>query len=71
MANGLEETFCSLRLKENIGNPERADIFSPRAGRISTLNSYNLPILRFLRLSAERGFFYRVSNYTNIYILAN
>nr|E3SH28.1 RecName: Full=Prunin 1 Pru du 6.0101; Short=Pru1 Pru du 6.0101; AltName: Full=11S globulin; AltName: Full=11S seed storage protein; AltName: Full=Allergen Pru du 6.01; AltName: Full=Amandin Pru du 6.0101; AltName: Allergen=Pru du 6.0101; Contains: RecName: Full=Prunin 1 Pru du 6.0101 acidic chain; Contains: RecName: Full=Prunin 1 Pru du 6.0101 basic chain; Flags: Precursor [Prunus dulcis]ADN39440.1 prunin 1 precursor [Prunus dulcis] len=64
MANGLEETFCSLRLKENIGNPERADIFSPRAGRISTLNSHNLPILRFLRLSAERGFFYRNGIYS-------
>ncbi|XP_008235678.1 PREDICTED: legumin type B-like [Prunus mume] len=64
MVNGLEETFCSLRLKENIGNPERADIFSPRAGRISTLNSHNLPILRSLRLSAERGFFYRNGIYS-------
>ncbi|KAL6271431.1 hypothetical protein ACE6H2_028342 [Prunus campanulata] len=64
MVNGLEETFCSLRLKENIGNPERADIFSPRAGRISTLNSHNLPILRWLRLSAERGFFYRNGIYS-------
>ncbi|BFG42960.1 hypothetical protein CerSpe_292340 [Prunus speciosa] len=64
MVNGLEETFCSLRLKENIGNPERADIFSPRAGRISTLNSHNLPILRWLRLSVERGFFYRNGIYS-------
>lgn len=59
--NGLEETFCSMRLKENIGDPSRADIFTPQAGRISTVNSFNLPILRHLRLSAERGVLYKVS----------
>ena len=59
--NGLEETFCSMRLKENIGDPSRADIFTPQAGRISTVNSFNLPILRHLRLSAERGVLYNVS----------
>lgn len=63
--NGLEETFCSMRVKENIGDPQRADIFNPRAGRISTLNSNKLPILRFLRLSAERTSLYRVSNAFN------
>ncbi|XVF72002.1 hypothetical protein PTKIN_Ptkin12aG0086200 [Pterospermum kingtungense] len=56
--NGLEETFCSMRIKENIADPERADIFNPQAGRITTLNSFNLPILKFLRLSAERGVLY-------------
>lgn len=58
--NGLEETFCTMRLKENIADPERADIFNPQAGRLTTLNSYNLPILKFLRLSAERGVLYNV-----------
>ncbi|XVE72931.1 hypothetical protein DITRI_Ditri11bG0077300 [Diplodiscus trichospermus] len=56
--NGLEETFCAMRIKENIADPERADIFNPQAGRISTLNSFNLPILRYLGLSAERGVLY-------------
>ncbi|XVF32391.1 hypothetical protein REPUB_Repub17cG0078200 [Reevesia pubescens] len=56
--NGLEESFCTMRLKENIADPERADIFNPQAGRICTLNSFNLPILRFLGLSAERGVLY-------------
>ncbi|GAV86373.1 LOW QUALITY PROTEIN: Cupin_1 domain-containing protein [Cephalotus follicularis] len=55
--NGLEETLCSMRLRENLGNP-RADIYTPQAGRISTLNSHNLPILRWLQLSAERGVLY-------------
>ncbi|KAM7278877.1 hypothetical protein ACFE04_006011 [Oxalis oulophora] len=57
--NGIEETMCTMRLQENIGDPERADIYSPRVGRISTLNSNNLPILRWLHLSAERGVLYR------------
>ena len=59
--NGLEETFCTMRLKENIADPERADIVNPQAGRISTLNSFNLPILKYLGLSAERGVLYNVS----------
>ncbi|XP_056173830.1 11S globulin subunit beta-like [Syzygium oleosum] len=58
-ANGLEETLCTLRLRENIDNPERADIYNPRGGRITTLNSFSLPILSHLQLSAERGVLYR------------
>ncbi|KAA8543371.1 hypothetical protein F0562_021134 [Nyssa sinensis] len=57
--NGLEETICSMRLRENINDPSRADVFNPRAGRLSTVNSMNLPILNFLQLSAEKGFLYR------------
>ncbi|KAL4384970.1 hypothetical protein GQ457_15G025060 [Hibiscus cannabinus] len=56
--NGLEETFCAMRMKENIADPERADIVNPQAGRLSTLNRYNLPILNALGLSAERGVLY-------------
>ncbi|KAI6693542.1 hypothetical protein NL676_021252 [Syzygium grande] len=58
-ANGLEEILCTLRLRENIDNPERADIYNPRGGRITTLNSFSLPILSHLQLSAERGVLYR------------
>ncbi|KAI8574399.1 hypothetical protein RHMOL_Rhmol01G0350400 [Rhododendron molle] len=58
-ANGLEETICSARLVENINDPSRADIFNPRAGRLTTVNSFNLPILNFIRLSAEKGVLYR------------
>ncbi|KAK4557300.1 hypothetical protein RGQ29_007171 [Quercus rubra] len=53
--NGIEETLCTLRLRENIHDPSRADIYNPKAGRISTLNSHNLPVLRWLQLSAEFG----------------
>ena len=58
--NGIEETLCTLRLRENIHDPSRADIYNPHAGRISTLNSYNLPVLRWLQLSAEFGRLQRV-----------
>ncbi|KAF7133025.1 hypothetical protein RHSIM_Rhsim09G0137800 [Rhododendron simsii] len=58
--NGLEETICTAKIKENIDDPERADIYTARAGRIRTLNSQNLPILRNLQLSAKRAVLYRV-----------
>ncbi|XP_044494550.1 11S globulin seed storage protein Ana o 2.0101-like [Mangifera indica] len=53
--NGIEETICTMRMKENINDPARADIYTPEVGRITTLNSLNLPILKWLQLSAERG----------------
>ncbi|XP_050206837.1 11S globulin seed storage protein Ana o 2.0101-like [Mercurialis annua] len=51
--NGIEETFCTMRIKENIADPSRADVFVPEVGRVSTVNSHNLPILRSLQLSAS------------------
>lgn len=59
--NGLEETICTMRLRENIGDRSRADIYTPQAGRINTLNSHNLPILFWLQLSAEHGLLHNVS----------
>ncbi|CAM8890472.1 unnamed protein product [Rhodiola kirilowii] len=56
---GLRETFCNVRLIQNIGDPIQADLFNPRGGRITTLNSQKLPILNFLQLSAERGVLYK------------
>ncbi|CAK9169997.1 unnamed protein product [Ilex paraguariensis] len=58
--NGLDETICSTRLQENLENPSRADIYNPRAGRLSTLNSLTMPVLKFLQLSAGRGVLYKV-----------
>ncbi|KAF5465936.1 hypothetical protein F2P56_015898 [Juglans regia] len=57
--NGVEETFCTLRLKHNIADAQRADVYNERGGRITSLNSFNLPILRYIQLSAERGVLYR------------
>lgn len=61
--NGLEETLCNIRHRENIRNPARADVYSEQAGRITSLNSQKLPILRFLRLSVEGGFLKQNSHY--------
>jgi hypothetical protein len=58
--NGLEETICTLRLMENIGRRSRADIYTEQVGRINTVNSNTLPVLRWLQLSAERGDLQRV-----------
>ncbi|MCE3216575.1 hypothetical protein HAX54_006938 [Datura stramonium] len=57
--NGIEETICSAKVRQNIDNPARADIYNPHAGRFTTVNSFTLPILSFLRLSAARGVLYR------------
>ncbi|XP_009624043.1 11S globulin seed storage protein Jug r 4 [Nicotiana tabacum] len=59
--NGIEETICSAKVRQNIDNPSRADIYNPHAGRFTTVNSLTLPILSFLRLSAARGVLYRDS----------
>jgi hypothetical protein len=58
--NGFEETICTMRLRENIGRRSRADIYTEQAGRINTVNSNTLPVLRWLQLSAERGDLNRV-----------
>ncbi|KAI3918132.1 hypothetical protein MKX01_041452 [Papaver californicum] len=52
LTNGLEETICSMRLKQNIANPTRADIFSENGGRITSLNSQKLPILNYIQMMA-------------------
>lgn len=57
--NGLEETFCSFKIRQNIDNPSSADVYNPRGGRISTINSQTLPILSYLQLSAQRGVLYK------------
>lgn len=60
--NGLEETLCTMRCTENLDDPSSADVYKPSLGYISTLNSYNLPILSYLRLSALRGSIRNVSS---------
>ncbi|XP_047950871.1 cocosin 1-like [Salvia hispanica] len=59
ISNGFEETLCSAKLRLNLDEPSRADIYNPRGGRISTVNSHKLPILNSLRLSAEKGVLHR------------
>lgn len=53
--NGLEETFCTMKARQNMAVTTLADYYNPRAGMMTTLNSQKLPILRFIQMSAERG----------------
>ncbi|KAL1816769.1 hypothetical protein DCAR_0521159 [Daucus carota subsp. sativus] len=53
--NGIEETSCSVRIRTNLDNIDRADFYNPQAGHLISLNSHHLPILADVRLSAERG----------------
>ncbi|KAI3760178.1 hypothetical protein L1987_50569 [Smallanthus sonchifolius] len=54
-ANGLEETICSAKFTSNINDASRADFYNPEAGWKTHLNSFKLPILEMVQLSAERG----------------
>lgn len=66
--NGLEETICSAKVKENLDRTSRADVYNPSGGRFSSVNSFTLPILRFLQLSASRGVLYRVINMIYVHL---
>ncbi|URE03081.1 glutelin [Musa troglodytarum] len=59
LPNGLDETYCSMKIVENIADPSRADVYTPRGGSITTLNSLKLGILREVQLSTERVVLYR------------
>ncbi|CAL5357338.1 unnamed protein product [Camellia sinensis] len=63
-SNGFKETFCTMRLHQNIDERREADIYSKQAGRINIVNQHKLPILRFLDMSAERGNLYPNALYT-------
>ncbi|CAN1292175.1 11S globulin seed storage protein 2 [Linum perenne] len=53
--NGVEETYCSMKIKHNLEKPLQADVFTRDAGKINIVNRDKLPILGYLDMSAERG----------------
>ncbi|KAL6845196.1 hypothetical protein ACP4OV_024691 [Aristida adscensionis] len=53
-SNGLEENFCTMKVTQNIDDPNLADTYNPRAGRITHLNSQNFPILNVVQMSAVK-----------------
>jgi hypothetical protein len=62
IGNGLDEAICSMKMKENIADPMKSDIYKPNGGRITYLNSQKLPILKYIQMSANRGVLDRVSD---------
>ena len=64
--NGYEETICSMRLRQNIGDPRRADVYTPGGGHRTSVTGYDLPILRnTVRLSAHKGQLNQVLSFSN------
>lgn len=59
-SNGLDETFCTMRVRQNIDNPNLADTYNPRAGRITYLNGQKFPILNLVQMSAVKVNLYQV-----------
>ncbi|KAJ3679470.1 hypothetical protein LUZ60_017481 [Juncus effusus] len=53
-SNGLDEMFCTMKMRTNIDNPARADIYHQQIGRIARVNSQKLPILNLVQMSATR-----------------
>jgi hypothetical protein len=54
MSNGLDETFCTMKIRSNIDIPSRADYFNQRGSRVAILNSQKLSILNIVQMSATR-----------------
>jgi hypothetical protein len=60
MTNGLDEAFCTMKIRSNIDLPSRADYFNQRGSRIAILNSQKLPIMNIVQMSAVRVVLQRV-----------
>ncbi|XP_078152861.1 cocosin 1-like [Carex rostrata] len=52
--NGLDEAFCTMKIRSNIDKPSRADYFNKRVGRVARVDSQKLPILNLVQMSATR-----------------
>ncbi|XP_057509606.1 11S globulin seed storage protein 2-like [Actinidia eriantha] len=63
-SNGLEETWCTMRLHQNIDERTKADVYSKGAGQLNIVNQHKLPILRFMDMSAEKGKLFSEALYT-------
>ncbi|GJN32060.1 hypothetical protein PR202_gb20533 [Eleusine coracana subsp. coracana] len=55
-SNGVDEaSLCSMKLRENVGDPGKADMYTPNGGRITVLNSHKLPVVGRIQMSLNRG----------------
>lgn len=58
--NGIEETWCTMRLHHNVDDRREAEVYSREGGRLNVVNRNKLPILRYMDLSAEKGHLFPV-----------
>ncbi|KAL6978677.1 hypothetical protein U1Q18_020342 [Sarracenia purpurea var. burkii] len=63
-SNGLDESWCTMRLRHNIDDRREAAVYSRGAGYINSVNQHTLPILRYMDLSAEKGHLFPDALYT-------
>ncbi|KAK6164484.1 hypothetical protein DH2020_001348 [Rehmannia glutinosa] len=56
--NGMEESFCTMKIRTNIENRREADMYSRQAGKLNVVDRNKLPILKYMDLSAEKGNLY-------------
>nr|GFC31018.1 edestin 1 [Tanacetum cinerariifolium] len=54
-ANSLEETYCSMKLHENIDDAAKADLYSLHTKHYTHLNNFKFPVLQLLQLDTDRG----------------
>ncbi|KAJ1691696.1 hypothetical protein LUZ63_015851 [Rhynchospora breviuscula] len=52
--NGLDEMFCTMKIRSNIDRPSQADYFNQRGSRVAIVNSQKLPIMNIVQMSATR-----------------
>ncbi|KAL6864808.1 hypothetical protein ACP4OV_015959 [Aristida adscensionis] len=50
----LDDSVCSMELRHNVEDPDRADIYDPRVGMITRLSSQRFPVLNLIQMSAVR-----------------
>ncbi|KAF7152804.1 hypothetical protein RHSIM_Rhsim01G0263800 [Rhododendron simsii] len=62
--NGIEETWCTMRLHHNVDDRREAEVYSREGGRLNVVNRNKLPILRYMDLSAEKGHLFPNALYT-------
>lgn len=54
--NGLEETFCTMKVHTNIDEHRtQADVYSRHAGKINVVDRLKMPILKYMDMSIEKG----------------
>ncbi|KAL2535852.1 12S seed storage protein CRA1 [Forsythia ovata] len=57
--NGIEESYCSMKIRTNIENRRDTDIYSRQAGKVNVVDRHKLPLLKYMDMSAERGRLYQ------------
>ncbi|XP_057472850.1 11S globulin seed storage protein 2-like [Actinidia eriantha] len=70
-SNGLEETWCTMRLHQNIDDHKEADAYSSGAVQLNIVNQHKLPILRFMDMRAEKALYmphWLINSHSIVYV---